>query len=201
MVGEFGRGGFKTQTPIAVRTSELLMGKNLYQQQSALIEPFQTLPSLDSISPGRRDAFVKLVTGGHLHRADFTKAFETASSNISGKSSSTAIIASANLAEAAGQDPVPLLSQNAGMLGGGEDQGRVVLERTRWLIQQGKLKAAEESYSKLRSRPGIRGTPWMHMTDAELALAKGKVKQAKKMMRRATKGRVKNPHALYMREI
>ena len=40
----------------------------------------------------------------------------------------------------------------------------------------------------------------MHMTDAEIALAKGKAKQAKKSLRRATKGRSKNAYALYARE-
>ena len=38
------------------------------------------------------------------------------------------------------------------------------------------------------------------MMDAEIALAKGKNKQAKKSLKRATKGRTKNPYALYARE-
>ena len=184
----------------AVRGGELFIKQGLYAEQARMFEPFKTVPASDAMSPERRGKFINMLTGSHLHNADFSEAYAAAKTKLEGSASSAAIVDVANLAEAAGEDPLAILTKNSGMLGGGSDKGRVFLETVRWKIKRNDIAGAKAVFDKIKSRPGVRGTPWMHMMDAELANAKGKAGQVKKSLKKATKGRSKNPYALYARE-
>jgi len=184
----------------AVRGGQLLLQQELFAEQARMFEPFKSVPALDAMSPERRDTFIKMLTGAHLHKADFENAYQASRARLEGKASTSAVVEAARLAEASGKNPIPVLDKNSGMLGGGSDAGRIALEKIRMLLKGDDLKAAQTAYGQVKSRPGIRGTSWMHLMDAEIAVANGKTGQAKKSLKRATKGRSKNPHALYARE-
>ena len=184
----------------AVRGGELFIQQKLYAEQARMFEPFKNVPASDAMSPERRGLFINMLTGSHLHKADFSEAYATAKTRLDVAASSATIVDVASLAEAAGMDPLAILSKNSGMLGGGGDKGRVYLETVRWMIKRDNLAGAKATFDKIKSRPGVRGTPWMHMMDAEIASAKGKTGQAKKALKKATKGRSKNPYAMYAKE-
>lgn len=184
----------------AVRGGHLLLEAGAFAELEKLFSEFETVPATGAISPSRRAPFAKLLSGSYLRRADFKNAHVALATRIEGEASSSAIVEVSRLADAAGEDGLEVLNRNTGLLGGGADQARIYHARGKWHLDNAAPRHAEAVLKEAKSRPGVRGTPWMHLLDARIANASGRTAAARKALRKAVKGRQKNPQALYAKE-